>query len=265
MNLRGPWLVSLRPVQIWLSTRAKGYTQVVATLCLNVPILALLLARHLEGVTYLGLGGVYVLLLVFGYYALALLLLVTGVFVVAIVSRRLAVVASGALLVVALFYLIVNSVVHGIYRFHVDAFWLEYLLGSYKGLGLPPSVVGTALGVLGALTALEWGMFRVARRLPHHGRIAAGFVVVAVAAFGLSQAIHVVAYHKSDPRIIGITPQLPFFYPLTSYSQAVKYGDLIPLASDAGDLSTRDGIRSFTYPMRPVRCPARPRGHSPTS
>ena len=248
--------MSLRSVQTWFSTRAKAYAYVVSTLCLNVPILSLLLARHLEGVTYLGLGGVYVLLLFLGYYALALFVLATCVFVVSIVSRRLATVASGALLVVALFYLVVNSVVHGIYRFHVDAFWLEYVLGSYKGLGLPSSVVAAALVAVVALAALEVGLFRVARRLPHHGRIAIGFVVAAVAALGLSQAIHVVAYHKNDTRITEITPQLPFYYPLTSYRKAVKYGDLIPLFAESGEPSRGDGSRSFRYPLRQVRCPA---------
>jgi uncharacterized protein len=247
--------VSLRPVHAWLSPRAKAYAWVVATLCLNVPILALLLARHLQGVSYLGLGGAYALLVFLGYYALGLFVLVTGVFVVSIVSTRLAVVATGALLLVALFYLAVNSVVHGIYRLHVDAFWLEYLLGSYKGLGLPPSLVGTGLVVVMALAGIEWGLFRVARRLPHHGRIATGFVVAAVPALGLSQAIHVVAYDKNDTRIMSITPQLPFYYPLTSYSKAVKYGDLISLIGESREPSGGDGIRSFTYPMRPVRCP----------
>lgn len=255
MNLRGPWSVSPRSVKPWFSTRANAYAEVVAALCLNVPLLVLLLARHLEGVTYLGLGGVYVLLVFLGYYALALFVLVTGVFVVSIVSRRLAVVASGSLLLVALFYLVVNSVVHGIYRFHVDAFWLEYALGSYQALGFTPAVVGAALVILVTLAALEWALFRLARRLPHLGVIGTGFVVAAVAALGLSQAIHVVAYDKNDTRIMGITPQLPFYYPLTSYSKARKYGDLMPVVADSSEPSGKDGMPSFAYPMRPVRCP----------
>src|SRR5262245_45823258 len=255
MKPRGPGRVSGRPAHQWLSTRARAYTEVVATLCLNVPLLALLLARHLEGVTYLGLGGLYVLLVVLGYYALSLIVLDTVALVGSIASPRLAVVTSGALMLVVLFYLVVNSVVHGIYRFHVDAFWLEYLLGSYKGLGLPPAVAGIALVVVMALAGIEWGLFRIVRRLPHLGRITAGFLVVAVAALALSQAIHVVAYDKNDARIVAITPQLPFYYPLTSYSKAVKFGDLVPLVAASGEPSRDDGIRSFTYPIRPVRCP----------
>jgi hypothetical protein len=171
--------MSLRSVRAWFSARATSYLDVVATLCLNVPILSLVLARHLEGVTYLGLGGVYLLLIGLGYYALALFILVTCVFVVASVSRRLAFGASGALLVGALFYLVLNSVVYGIVRLHVDVFWLWYILGSYKGFGLPPSVTAIGLAVLAALTALEWGLLRIARRLPHRERIAIGFVVAA--------------------------------------------------------------------------------------
>jgi uncharacterized protein len=262
MHLPGPWPVRLQSVRRWFSTRAKAYAEVIAALCLNMPILAFLLAMHLEGLTYLGLGGVYVLFLFLGYYALAVFGLVTAVFVVAIVSRRFAVVASGAALLAALSYLAVNSVVHSTYRLHVDAFWFEYLLGSYKGLGLPPSIVGTGLVVVAAMAGLEWGLFWVARRLPHQGRIATGFVLTAVTALGLSQAIHVVAYHKNDTRIISITPKLPFYYPLTSYSNAVKYGDLMPLVAESGEPSGGDRSRSFTYPLRPVHCPA-PAGRRP--
>ena len=248
--------MSLRSVRAWFSGRARSYVYVVSAVCLNMPILALLLARHLEGVNYLGLGGVYVLLLFLGYYALALFILVTGVFAISIVWRRLAVVASGALLVGALFYLALNSVVHGIYRLHVDAFWLEYILGSYKGLGLPPSTTATGLVVLAALAALEWVLFRVARRLPHRQRIAIGFVVAAFAALVLSQAIHVVAYHRNDSRITGITHQLPFYYPLTSSRTAQKYGDLMPLVAEAEDSSRAAASRSLQYPRREVWCPA---------
>jgi membrane-anchored protein YejM (alkaline phosphatase superfamily) len=248
--------MSLRSIRVWFSGRASSYAYVVSAVCLNIPILSLVLARHLDGVPYLGLGGVYVLLLVLGYYALALFILVTGVFVVSIVWGRLAVAASGALLVAALFYLALNSVVHGIYRLHVDAFWLEYILGSYQGLGIPLSTTATGLVVLAALAALEWAMFRVARRLPRRERIAIGFVVVAFAALVLSQAIHVFAYHRNDTRITGITHQLPFYYPLTSRTMARRYDELMPLVTQAEVSPPADEFLSLWYPRREVRCPA---------
>jgi membrane-anchored protein YejM (alkaline phosphatase superfamily) len=248
--------MSLRSIRVWFSGRASSYAYVVSAVCLNIPILSLVLARHLEGVPYLGLGGVYVLLLFVGYYALALFILVTGVFVISIVWRRLAVAASGTLLVGALFYLALNSVVHGSYRLHVDAFWLEYILGSYQGLGIPPSTTATGIVVLAALAALEWVLFRVARRLPHRQRIAIGFVVAAFAALVLSQAIHVFAHHRNDIRITGVTHQLPFYYPLTSSSTTRRYGDLMPLVTDAEDSSRANKFLSLWYPRREVRCPA---------
>ena len=65
-----PRAKSLRSGRAWLSARAKAYVFVVSTLCLNVPFLALVLARHLDGITYLALGGVYLLLVALGYYGL---------------------------------------------------------------------------------------------------------------------------------------------------------------------------------------------------
>ena len=79
-----------------------------------------------------------------------------------------------------------------------------------------------------------------------------------VVALLLSQAIHVVGYHKNDTRITGMTHQLPFYYPLTSYGKAGKYGDLIPLLTDPEASSRAEGSRSFRYPRRPGRG-ARPR------
>ena len=74
-------------------------------------------------------------------------------------SKRLALGASGVLLVGALFYLVLNSVVYGIFRLHVDAFWLWYIFGSYKGFGLPALITTIGLVVLAGVAALEWGLF----------------------------------------------------------------------------------------------------------
>ena len=39
-----------------------------------------------------------------------------------------------------------------------------------------------------------------------------------------SQVIHIVAYHRNDTRITRITPQLPFYYPVTSQKNVYSFG-----------------------------------------
>jgi membrane-anchored protein YejM (alkaline phosphatase superfamily) len=246
--------MTARSLRAWLGGRARSYARVVTALCLNMPFVALALARHLDGVVVASLSGAYAALVFVGYYALLLLVLVSAAFVVAIVSRRLAVVACGALIAVALFYLVVNGFVHRLYGLHVDAFWLRYLFWSYDGIGLTRPMLATAATVLVGLLALEWGLFRVAARLKPPGPVAATFAGAAVAAFLASQAIHIVAYERDDPQITAITPQLPFYYPIASHRNALRYGDLMPLVRSSNGASRPSAPQALQYPLRAVRC-----------
>jgi uncharacterized protein len=248
----------------WASGAGDSYLRVVTALALNVPLLFVVLARHLEGVAYSGLAGVYAHLVFLGYYALILLALVSVTYAVTMFWRRFAVFATGAVVTAALFYLVVNSIVHGIYRFHIDAFWIQYLLTSYSGLGIPPSLLAVAVGILIGIAALEWGAFRLARRLRRRKAVAIAFACAAVASFAVSQAIHVVAYYKNDTRITGITPQLPYYFPVTSHGEAVKYGGLMPMVADPGKRAVGGAVGALHYPLSEVHgCP--PAGKKPTN
>ena len=237
----------------WWASRVDSYSQVVTALLLNVPVMAVALARHLEGVAFGGVTALYLLLVFVGYYALLLFLVITVVFLLTMLWRRLAMTASGALLVAALFYLVVNGIVHQVYRFHIDAFWLQYVLTSFDGMGITTPMLGMALAVLAGIALLEWGLFRLAGSLRYRGVLSTGFVVVMVAAYVASQAIHFVGYERNDSRITGITPQLPFYYPLNSHSHAVRLGELIPIVAPEG-LSGAQQSTAFRYPLHDVSC-----------
>ena len=235
----------------WLSARADGYVHLITALCLNAPLLSLALTRDLEGVPTLSFAGVYAQLVFVGYYDLLLAALMSLVFLVTAFSRTLANAAGGVLLFFALSYLVIDSFVHRIYRFHVDAFWLGYVVNSYRGMGVPPAVLTTIVLALALIAVLEWALFRAAGRLKRPA-LAAAFAAIAAVACLVSQAIHVLAYYRNDTRITSITPQLPFYSPIVSQKNAARYDGLGPVGIEPTDPSLPSAAASLRYPLHPV-------------
>jgi uncharacterized protein len=247
-----------RRLSAWHSARSDAYARVVTALCLSMPLLFALLARYVQGFQISSLAGVYASLVFLGYYVPVLLLLMTCLFVVLAASTRLAVTASGALLVLALFYFIVDATVYRVYRFHADAFSLEYAVGTFSGIGLSRGTLALAAGLLAGVSVVEWLLFRLAARIRFRRRLAAIVAIAALPAFVASQAIHAVAYEKNDSRITDITPELPFYYPITSRDEAVKYGGLLPMIAETAKPTSSDASLSLTYPhsLPPAECVA---------
>jgi uncharacterized protein len=235
----------------WLHARADTFVVLVAALGLNLPLIVAALARHLHGFQLASTAGVYAALVLVGYYGLALLLLLTALFALTWFSQRLARVMVGTLFVIVLSYLIVNGFVYRTYRFHVDAFWLQYLSTSLSGLGLPPQMFGMIIGLLLGAAVLEWWILRVAERLAARRRLAMASVVGILIAFAVSQVMHIVAYYRSDVRITSLTPQLPFYAPLVSQNNAARYGDLVTLGLEPEEAPTSTSA-SLHYPLHEV-------------
>src|SRR4029434_5638042 len=125
------------------------------------------LARHLESGAYSGLSGVYAQLVFLGYYGLLELILIMVVFLLTIGFLRLAVSSSLMILTLIQGYFLVDGVIYRNFRFHVDAFWLQYFFTSYSGLGVPPALFAAGAGALVAIAVLEWGLFRLSGRIRH--------------------------------------------------------------------------------------------------
>jgi len=189
-----------------------------------------------------------------GYYLLILLFLVTLTFVITSFAPRVAVAACGVVIGGALFYFVFDGMVYRVYRFHVDAFWVQLVLTSLRGIGVSPQAIAIVAGIAVAIAALEWFLFRLARRIPKPRSLAIQVTAVAVVAYALSQAVHVIAYEKNDTRFTNVTSQLPFYYPITSHSDAVKYAHLLPMIGETPAMA--DEAASLTYPLRDVACAA---------
>jgi membrane-anchored protein YejM (alkaline phosphatase superfamily) len=235
----------------WFGSRLETYRALLTALGLNLPLYVAALAHQLEGVPLLSLAGAYAAFVIVGYYGLALLVLLTVLFLVTGFSRRLAVAAGATFLFAAAFYLVADSVVHRAFRFHIDAFWLQYVFTSFNGFGMPPATLALIAGVLVVLVAIELWILRLARRV-RPPRLATGLLVIGIlTCFVVSQVMHVIAYYRSDTRITSITPQLPFYAPIVSQNQAARYASLV--GTGVSEAEATPGSASLRYPLREVR------------
>ena len=234
-----------------------------ALVALNAPLAVLLLARNLRGLPREPLTVVYTAGAVLGWYLAPALLVGAVIGLLLARWRRTALAVTAALLAVYLFYLLIDGFVFAVYKFHVDFFWLGFLLHDFSGLGIPPSMVLLAAGALAALAGLEVLLARWTLRLRRRGRLAGWFTALVLAALAVSQVLHVAAYEVEDTRITGVTARLPFYVPLRSHHHAVRYGHLLPMvhhtAPAPGDsaaaalAAAETPAGSFRYPLAPIR------------
>jgi membrane-anchored protein YejM (alkaline phosphatase superfamily) len=245
---------------------APSYRRAVVALGLNVPFLFVALSRYLGGVSWDGLGGLYAGLVFLGYYGLILLVGVTALFLVTGAWPRLFLVASGVLVTVVLYYLLVDGIVYRILKNHVDVFWLAYLFTTFEGLGIGPPQIALAVAALAGVAALEWGLFRLAARTRAPRAWVIGQAAACLLAYGASQALHLLAYGANDTRIAALTPQLPFYFPIVSHKHAERYRDQLPMIGEASALGVGGGAGegTFRYPLREVPC-AVPEGRRPAN
>ncbi len=240
-------------MRAWLARRlgafAERYRLLLTLLALNVPVIALVLARNLDEVEFGGLNLLYAACVILGYYVFALLVLTTLVHVLLWLFSRAAAAISAAMIVVFVFYLLVDTFVYDLVKFHVDLFWLDYILHDYEGLGLPESTLWTALAGLLLVTAVEVGLVLAARRLRLRRLWLALLPLVLVVAGAVSQAMHIVAYQRNDGRITSLTPHFPLYMPTTSHKHALKYGDLLPIEEQSAGAASDETLR---YPLGDV-------------
>ena len=164
--------------------------------------------------------------------------------------------ASTTILTLALCYFAIDGVVYRVAKAHIDAFWLQYLLTTFEGLGIGPAQIAGAVLALAVILALELFLLRTARRIRRRALWSVGLAVVCIVCFVVTQAIHIVAYEVSDTRFTSITPQLPFYFPMRSHRNAVKYGRQLALVreSEADASATEPRRCSIRCTMRAVAC-----------
>lgn len=219
---------------------------------LNLPLVALALLRNLDGTDTGPLSLAYHAGTIVGWYLLPPLLLVPLLTLPLAGWRRVAAWMAAALSGGYVFFLVVDAVVFSLYRFHIDFFWLDFVVRDFRGLGIPSSLALLAGGGLATLVLLERVLYALARRLGRSRLAPASVLAMALVGLTVSQTIHVIAYEKNDLRITRSTPLLPFYLPLRSHSYAVRYGDMLPMVRAAAEVGD-DGGSVLRYPLAPVR------------
>jgi len=215
------------------------------------------LSRYPQDLRWGSAAGVYTLLTFAGYYVFLIYALLTLVFLLVGAWPRLFVAASTTMLTLALSYFVIDGVVYRVAKAHIDAFWLQYLLRTFEGLGIGRAQVAGAVLAIGVILALQLVLLRMARRTRRRALWSTGLLVVCIVCFVVTQAIHIVAYEVSDTRFTSITTQLPFYFPLRSHPNAVKYGRRLALVRESGADDTPTGDASLQYPLHDAGCAAR--------
>jgi hypothetical protein len=237
---------------------ATSYAQAIVVLALNVPFILAALCRYPQDLTWTSAAGVYALLIAPGYYVLLIYFLLTLAFIVVGAWPRLFTAASTAVLTLALCYFLTDGVVYRVAKAHIDAFWLQYLLTTFEGLGIGVVQIASVLLAFGVILALELLLLRTARRMRRLGWWVAGLAAACVASFAITQAIHIVAYEVSDTRFTSITPELPFYFPMRSHRNAMKFGKELSLVRASEADGSGNAGTSLRYPLNDVGCAARP-------
>ena len=249
-------------IRAFLAALSKEQQSAVTLVALNVPLVALILLRNLKGMDSGLLSLVYHAGLIIGWYMFPPLLVCILSTLVLAAKQRIACTMCITLLSFYLFYLLADSLVFSIYKFHIDFFWLGFLVQYFGGLGIPTIMILAAGIVLAAIVLAE----RKLCALTRHWRRSLWFLFAfpALSLLGLlsSQIIHLVAYEKGDYRITRSTSLLPVYFPLHSHHYAVRYGNRLGLIqSTSGHAEEENSHHPLHYPLAAIH--RDPERHNP--
>lgn len=231
-----------------------AFRLVMAVLGLNVPLVLLILLRNVGARDLAPISWVYLCNVAVGYYGLPLLIVVSLLFVILMRAHRAATFASWICIALFVYYLLLDSVVYRIFRFHINPFWLEFAVKDSGSLGVAPATLLAAAAMLPAVAAAELGIFAFARRFVASRRRVYLYPFLVLAAFAVSQALHAVTYERNDPRITALTPCFPAYVPVTAHSRAERFaGGPVPGRDEADDGEGPAGKSSLRYPLAELR------------
>ena len=228
------------------------YRILVLFLALNVPLILLLLLRNMQRVDLSLLTGIYLFCVALGYYSLALLLIITLIFLAGFKWPKIATAGTAVVLVIFIFYLLIDGQTYSLTSIHLNLFWLKWIIKDYEDLGLPKTTIPYALLALLLVVAVEWGLFKIVRRFPKPKYLSRAFWILSLFSLAASQIIHVVTYEKNDIRITSLTPHLPAYTPLTSHSNASRLSGLLSLDEATIEAEAGEFKGPFHYPLNEI-------------
>ncbi len=213
------------PERSWKS-RFKTYFGTISYLqrglVLHVPVFALLLLRFVVGRTQTPLSTVYVFSLFFGYYYIVSFLLTLPLLLLSFLKKPVTLIFKTVLYLLLLFF-VLDGIVYGIYKFHINYFFIELFFIDFQNFGFTWAIKFTIIAILIVLFMVEYGIFYLAKKWAFKpSYFLAGGIILAI----LSQVIHIIAYERNQLEVTAISPLLPLYFPVTSHDYAVKNKDV---------------------------------------
>ncbi len=224
-----------------------SYRLLVAIVALNALLVLGIILSNVGAVDLSLITLLYVVSAAIGYYTLPLLFVLSLLFPFMIPVRRAIPIVVATLSGALVYFLLVDSLTYRIVKFHIDPFWVEYVLRDADSLGIPLASFLGLLALLGAVVAAEVGIVTVSKKIRRRALVVVGFPIVAILTFTFSQIVHMVAYEKTDQSITTLTPRFPLYWPITSHRNAHKYVSLVPwVEGGKGNAGEKESIR---YPL----------------
>jgi membrane-anchored protein YejM (alkaline phosphatase superfamily) len=237
-------------IKKWLDGAVRDYCRLIVAIALNGPIVFLVFVWSARRVDFGVLTWVYLCTVTFGYYLLAMWFSVTIVYLVFLPLRKVAIGFAAAIACVFIYYFIIDSFVFNLTSIHIDPFWLEWIVSDFGAFGISSGTLRLALLGLVVAAAVEMVLFALAWRTRPRKIIGVSLFAALVVSLIFSQITHAVAYEKNDVRVTDITTYLPIYYPVTSHSEAAKYGGLLPLGEDIAMEAGGGDHGILIYPLR---------------
>lgn len=231
-----------------------GYWHLNVAVGLNALLVFLILLRNTRQFHFDIVSWIYMVSVSLGYYILAIYIVASLSYLILSSFRKLAVAVSGAIITAAIYYLLVDSYTFTIIKMHIDLFWLKWIASDFDAFGLSPITLRSALLALIALIIVEIGIFALARQARRRTYMIAIVWVLLPLMFVVSQATHALAYETNDIRITGLTPQLPFYLPVTSHRNAARYADVLPIGEKESLHRSNGYYGTLHYPLDTIVC-----------
>lgn len=204
------------------------------------------------------LSVLYLLFVGLGYYFLAFLIIISVLHLVCMPFRRLKVGVIVVVTSVLVFCFLVDGFVFQITRMHIDAFWLEWILNDFAAFGLSANTLRSALLALLFLLLVEVIVFRLGGRVRMPRWKALLVVPTILLMFGLSQAMHAIAYERNDASVTALTPYLPAYVPVTSHKRTMRLLDALQADETGKEDASADAQGLLRYPLREIASDAPP-------
>ncbi len=149
-----------------------------------------------------------------------------------------------------LYYLILDSIVYNIYRFHINLFFIELFFIDFENFGFTTGMLIMAFVILIMCFAIEYFIIKFSKKISNRWLY---MIIPAFVMFVLSQMVHIFAFANDRTDITSISPRLPVYFPVTSSSFVKKHvhlGDKLGLGEELAGISRENS--SIHYPKKQI-------------